>query len=470
MRASHIAAVLGLCLSIAPAVQAQSVANSVTTGAVIPETESLPVIPGTPAERSQVVTLGVTVGMGETDNVAQTSADRRSQTLALAGLDFGWIRTGSTLQANVVGDFNYLDYVQGGYPGQLLARFDGQTSYSLFDDHLKWYLQDDFGEGQLEAFNSTTPSNLEHVNVVTTGPQLTLRPLTDTVLQLGARYSQTSYQTSPLDGSRATENLLLEHLLSVNSNVGLGAELEQLSFDNKIVNSDYDRSRFYLRYEVAGAHTHITALVGETQANDGGDWVATPLVRVDLSHQLSERTNLSVTAGRELTDAADTFTDLRSGAAGGIAVAAAPATSGDFLRNYINAGLQATGRRTTITATAYWERDTYTVDNTFDVTRGGLELRAGRQLTGVLGADVFASILRSRYFIQDADINTYAVGADIKWQASRTLAVAGRYFHNTQSTPGAGFGYSSNVIFVTLTYRPLLSDQPQQLLPDQPQQ
>ncbi|MEJ0005647.1 MAG: outer membrane beta-barrel protein [Steroidobacteraceae bacterium] len=467
MRASHLAAALSLCLTIPTAVYAQSVVNSVTTGAANPEVEPL-LTPTTPTERSQTVTVGVTLGMGETDNVGETS-DKRSQTLALAGLDFGWIRTGSALEANVAGNFNYVEYVEGAYSAQLLARFDGTTSLSLFDDHLKWYLQDDFGEGQLNPFLSATPTNLEQVNVVTTGPEVTLRPLSDTVLQLGARYSQTSYQTSPLDGSRAAENLLLEHLLSGNSNVGLGAELEQLKFDDKSVNEDYDRSRFYLRYELGGAHTHITTLVGETQSNDGGSWAATPFVKIDLAHDLSQRTSLAVTAGRELTDASDAFTDVRGGAAGGIAVAAAPLTTADYLRNYISAGLQATGRQTTIGATAYWERDTYAVDNTFNVTRGIIELRAGRQLSAAISADIFTTIMRSQYFTQDADINTYAVGADIKWQASRTLSVAGRYFHNTQSTPGTDFGYSSNLIFVTVTYRPLLSDQTQQLFPSQQQ-
>src|SRR6202034_3357770 len=141
MWSSYVAVALGLCICVSPAAHAQSVAPSITTGAEIPENESLTALPVT--GRSQSLTLGVSLGIGETDNVAQTPTDARAQTMQLTGIDFGWIRTGSALDANVIGDFNYLDYVQGAYPSQLLGRFDGLSSLSLLDDHLQWYLQDD---------------------------------------------------------------------------------------------------------------------------------------------------------------------------------------------------------------------------------------------------------------------------------------------------------------------------------------
>jgi hypothetical protein len=470
MWSSYVAAALGLCICVSPAAHAQSVAPSVTTGAEIPENESLTAPPVT--GRSQSLTLGVSLGIGETDNVAQTPTDARAQTMQLTGIDFGWIRTGSALNANVIGDFNYLDYVQGAYPSQLLGRFDGLSSLSLFDDHLQWFLQDDFGEGQLDPYTPATPTNLEYVNYLTTGPEFTLRPMTDTVLQLGARYALATYQTSPLNGWRTSENVLLERLLSPNSNVGLGAALEQLTFDNTTLNSDYDRDRFYVRYEITGPRTHITAAVGETQNNDGGAWVATPLVQFDLTHNLTPQTVLTVAAGREFTDAADAFSDLRTGAAGGIVVAPVAETTEDYLRNYVTAGLQLTGRRTTLTATASYERDVYAIDDTFDVTHADLELRATRQLSRILSAEVFGMVMQSRYFDQGGHINNNIIGASINWQMSRTLSLDSRYAHNFQGVTGPGYGASSNLIFVTLTYRPLQATpqpQQQQLQPPQPQ-
>lgn len=456
MHCRHVGAALGLCLSLSAAVHAQSVVGTVTTGTAIPENAPLTATPAAQATgRSQTLNFGVTLGMGETDNITQTPTNGQSQTMALVGIDFGWIRTGSALNANVVGDFNYLDYIQGAYAAQLLGRFDGLTSLSLFQDHVKWFLQDDFGEGQLDPYAAATPSNLEHVNFLTTGPEFTLRPMSDTVLQMGARYSLATYQVSPLNGWRTTENVQLERLLSPNSNVALGADAEQLRFDDTNVNPEYDRDRFYLKYEISGSRTHIMAAVGETQSNDGGAWRASPFAQLDLSHQLAPQTLLTATAGREFTDSADAFSNLRGGAAGGIAIAPSAQTTEDYLRTYASAGLQLTGRRTTVGVTAEYERDVYAINDTFDVTHASLELRVGRQLTEILSADIFGAIMQSRYFDQGGHINTNIVGTDITWQASRTLSVAGRYAHNSQNTSAPGFGFSSNLVFVTVTYRPL---------------
>jgi hypothetical protein len=471
MRAGRqLAATAGLALSVCLAAHAQTVTNSVTTGALIPENELLPPPSSTTQTRSQTFDLGVTVGLGETDNVAMTPTEERAQTMFLTGIDFGWIRTGSALNANVVGNFDYLNYLQGAFGSELLGRFDGLTSLSLLDDHLQWFLQDDFGEGQLNAYTPATPTNLEQVNFLLTGPEVTLRPATDTELQFGARYGVATYETSPFDGSRATENVLLERLLSAGSNLALGAEMEELRFDNTDVNSDYDRSRFYIRYSITGSRTQITAAVGETQNDDGGSWVATPLVQLDLTHEFTPQTMLIVNAGREFTDAADAFGDLRSGAAGGIVVAPVPLTTEDYLRNYATAGLQATGLRTTVSATANWERDTYAIDNTFNVTRGTVELRGNRQLNSYLGAELYGAYSQTRYFDQYGKITTYTLGGALVWQASRTLSVEGRYSHNFQSTSGAGYGFSANTVFLTVTYRPLLSTQQLQLQQQQQQQ
>lgn len=464
----RLAAALGVAFSMCGAAHAQTVTNDVTTGAGVPENTVVPV-PATTV-RSQTVTLGVTVGMGETDNINLTPTNQRAQTIALTGIDFGWIRTGSALDANVTGNFDYLDYLQGAYASQLLGRFDGLTNLSLLDDHLKWYLQDDFGEGQLNPYTPATPSNLEQVNFFMTGPEVTLRPLSQTVLQVGARYAVATYQTSPFDGNRTTENVLLEQLLSEGSNVALGAEMEELRFNNTAINSDYDRSKVYVRYTLNGARTQVTAAVGEAQNDDGGPWVSTPLVQLNLSHDFTAHATVSVNAGRDFTDAADTFSDLRTGAAGGIVVAPVALTSQDYLRNYITGGLQVTGLRTTIAATAYWERDTYAIDDTFNVTRGSLELRGTRQLSATLSGDVFGLLLQSRYFNQDGQINGRAIGADVSWRAGRSLEVAGRYSHTFQGTSGGGFGYSANTVFLTVTYRPLHADQqPPQQQQQQPQ-
>jgi Putative beta-barrel porin 2 len=408
-----------------------------------------------PAARAQTVTFGVTLGVQETDNVFLTPTDQRSQTMLLAGVEFGVQRTGSALNANVSGDFNYLDYLQNAYSAQLLGRFDGLTTLSLFSDHLKWELQDDYGDAQIDPYTPINPLNLEKVNYITTGPDITLRPAADTIVQFGGRYAYSSYQTSPLDGWRTTEDALIERELSPASNVALVADFEQLHFQNTVINEDYDRDSLYVRYEITGARTDIKASVGAAQNNDGGSWESTPVAALELNRTLSPITTLTFTAGRQYTDAANSFSALRSGAAGGIVVAPVAATSSDYLSDYASAGLSFAGVRTTVGITARWERDTYTIDDELNVTRADIELRLSRQFTSTLTADVFGLAGNTRYFEQGFENDDRTAGVDVILRADRTLSFNLRYEHDFLGTSGGGYGYSDNQAYLAVTYQPL---------------
>ena len=105
-----------LVLGFSPAAFAQ-VANDAAFNQVIN--------PGTPRP---AYTYGVGVGIGETDNVALTPANRTSQTMALADLDFSVNRQSRLFDVNALGNFSYINYLQGAFGPQLLGRFDGTAN------------------------------------------------------------------------------------------------------------------------------------------------------------------------------------------------------------------------------------------------------------------------------------------------------------------------------------------------------
>jgi hypothetical protein len=435
---------IGCACSVAGIAQAQ-----VATGP-----GGMPVAAQTP--RAQGTTFDVTEGIGETDNVFQTPSDHQSQTLEMTGLDFGLVRTGSLLNADLQGNFSYVDYLQGAYDPQFFGRFDGLSSVSLLSDHLKWTLQDDYGDAQVDPFTPVTPGNLERINVVMTGPDFTVRPAANTTVQVGARYAYASYQVSPLDGYRTIESASITRDLSGASNVALLADFAQLRYSNTLVNTDYDRTRAYLQYSIAGARTQIQVQAGEAQANDSGGWIHTPIGEFKLTRTLSSLATLTFIASRQLTDTASSFGNLRGGAGGGIAVGTAATNSGDYLANSVSTGMSLGGLRTKVALTASWERDTYTVDATQNVTLGDLELRVSRTLSELITADVFGAVRQTRYFDQDFDETDYSIGAEATVTAGRTLSFAIRYLHDFRSTSGGGYGYAENEAMVRVIWQPLL--------------
>ncbi len=94
-------------------------------------------------------------------------------------------------------------------------------------------------------------------------------------------------------------------------------------FDNTEVNTDFNRSSAYVRYEVQGARTDLTANLGVTKVDQGLESLTGPLAKLQLSRQLSSVSKLTFMIARDITDASSAFATLQSGAIGGIVTAPA---------------------------------------------------------------------------------------------------------------------------------------------------
>jgi hypothetical protein len=420
-----------------------------------------------PSER---VRYGVAAGVGETDNINLSSTSPKSQTIAAADIDFDLLRTGSRLDASALGNFTDLYYLQGAYSNQVLGRFDGLATAKLWSDRLRWVVADDYGEQQTDPFAAVTPVNLQRVNVFATGPDLTLRPSDSTFVNLEARYSRISYQTSPFDGHNLLGSAAFGRALSPLSSVSLVVEAVALRFDNTTINTNYDRREGYARYALKGARTSIDAQLGAAQANDaiGGSWKTSPLARLTLTRQVSPFSLVTLAGGREYTDAGNSFSSLRAGAGGGITVAPVSQTTGNYLRNYGSAGWEFSRLRTTLGLTGTWERDSYDVQSLYDATRASLGLNLGRSFTPKLSGYITGSVDRYEYVNQAFTSKFGTAGAVLAYRPGRWFIVYARYDHAfgrssglaTGVSPtgvpyvGGGANYDENRVFVMIGYRP----------------
>jgi hypothetical protein len=425
-------------LSTGPAAGAANAVPAVAAGAVQPQTAS----------------FGVAVGVGETSNVTFAPSDPQSQTISTAELDFGLRRMGPALDLDATGDVEYLDYLQNAYGGQFLGRFDGLAALSLWSDRLKWIVQEDFGQTPLDGFTPVTPDNIENVNVLTTGPDLTLRPATDTFVRFGARYALSDYETSPFDDYRLTGIAGIGQQLSAGSSVSLNADVQEVRFNNTVVNTDFDRQRLYAGYDVQGARTELAVYAGVARVDELEQWTSTPIAQLELTRRLSAMATVKLTAGREYTDLADSFRDLRAGALGGIFVAPIAAVSPEnYLSNYVSGSLTLQGVRTQVSLTGRWERDTYAQQEVLDdVSYGTVQLSVERNLSRTLTAQVLGSATTYHYLYEGFEDRNYMIGGALIAHPAEHIEVKVRYAHN-QAT--GGFRYTDDVVFVTVAWRPL---------------
>ncbi|HEY2036431.1 MAG TPA: hypothetical protein VGG96_05415 [Steroidobacteraceae bacterium] len=415
---------------------------------------------GLEPEPTEFTRYGVAAGIGETDNVNLSSTDPKSQTIAAANVDFGVKRTGSRLDVTGIGNFTDLDYLEGAYSNQVLGRFDGLATAKLWSDHLNWMLADDYGEEQTDPFAAITPVNLQRVNVVSTGPDLRLRPSDATFVNFDARYSRISYQSSPFDGHNLLGSAEIGRQLSALSRLSVVVEAEELRFNNTGVNTNYDRREAYGHYLIEGARTSIDAQLGATQANDVAKWKTSPLVRLELTRKVSPFSILSLSGGTEYSDSGGSFGNLASGAAGGIVIAPVTQTTSNFRRDYGSAGWRFVRLRTTFGLTANWERDTHDLQPIYDVSLASVGLELGRSLTPQLSVDMTGSVDRYDYVNQGFTDKFGTVGGGLAYQPGRWIVIYARYDHafrrpsGVAGLVGGGTRYDENRVFIMIGYRP----------------
>jgi hypothetical protein len=412
------------------------------------------------ASKAQKLTYGVDAGVAETDNVTLVTTHKVSQTMAVADADFDFKQQSRRLDVDAKGNFTYLDYLQGAYGSQLIGRFDGIAHLAIIPERFVWVLQDDFGQAALDPFTPMTPTNLENVNYVSTGPDLALRLGASSYVNASARYARAQYATSPFNSNRLLGNLAWGLLLSAQSSVSLNGTTERVNFQNTVLNSDFDRSNGFGRYEVHGARTDLSADLGATTIRQNGTSTTGGLAKVELSRKLSAAAKLTLSAGRELTDASTSFSGLQSGAIGVIGTAPAAQTSNNYTSHYASAGWGYQRNRTTVGLSVRWEKDIYDGVPLLDNTRSGAEFRVGRKLTRVLTAEILGQYYKTDYVHNivasangTSNFDDELVGAALTWRHGRGLEVKLRCEHSARNTPGI-FGYRENRAVVTVGYRP----------------
>jgi hypothetical protein len=415
---------------------------------------------------------GIDAGIGETDNVTLAPGNKVSQTIAVTDLDFSLKEAGSRLSENVTGNFSYLDFLQHEYGSELLGRFSGVGSYALIPDSLAWTVQDNWGQAQIDPFNSLTPTNLEHVNYFSTGPTWYARLGSTTFLNLSGLYSRADYQVTPINNSRLQGSVQLGHEISAQSSLTANAQVLRVLYKDTVVNNDYDLTRYYLRYELHGARTDASMDIGIDRENTAGNPSSGLLVRLDTNRRISQAVTLDLAAGRTLTDASSGFNTQQTGNATSVinpgnpvnVVTNAPAlfTSSVYTGDYLVGGWRYQRSRTVLALVGRLERDRYLYEQQFNGTRDRVDLTFERKLTHLLDLQLYGNVARNHYdhnqFVSTAggysDLDgLYGFTLTLRQGRGLEFRLRGTHLARTVNS-GAGVGYAENRIFLTVGYRP----------------
>ena len=416
----------------------------------------------------QILNYGVDAGVGETDNVNLTHSDKVSQTLAVADADIDIEQQRRLFSVDAKGTFSYLDFLQGAYSPELIGRFDGLGRVSLIPGTLRWVVQEDFGQAQVDPFAPVTPTNRENINYLSTGPDLFLRLGSLGFVDMTGRYARTDYQVSPFDSDRLLGSIAVGRLLSSGSSLSLDGSAQRVLFANTVLNTDYTRSSVYGDFEAQGARTELSANLGATKVTQGTESITGPLAKLRLSRKLSSAATLTFTAGRDITDGSTSFSNLQSGAVstigtvggagatGAVSTAPAPQTTANYTVTYTSLNWQYSRNRTTVSVSGQWEKDSYDGQPQLDLARETAQASIERQLNRHFSAQLLGSLYRTEYAHTDYAETDGFLGLGMIFRGERGLEIRLRYDHESRIAAGLGAGsnYAANIVFLTVGYRP----------------
>ena len=295
------------------------------------------------------VTWGVNAGVGHSDNITRSASDEIDEIITVAGFTLELEEKTRRIDADVDADISYYDYMDNTYDSEVIGGLDGHLVFGILPERLLWSLEDNFGQARQNQFEADRPDNRENINLLSTGPDLTLNLGSTMSLLLSGRYALTQYEDSPLDNERVMGSAGLRRQLSQTSSLSLMAMHETTEYDDPTTVSEYEVQSLYARYSADGARTTLSTDLGYTELTGLGEDADGPFMQLNASRQLSAASTLTLGAGSQFSNGGDVFRRLQS--AHGVAAEPIPVqpTQDAFENRFVDLGWEF-GRNRTIAA------------------------------------------------------------------------------------------------------------------------
>ncbi len=393
------------------------------------------------------------VGLNWTDNLGRET-NGESETFGSAGATVEFIREAARLRAALAGEIDYLHYDSNRFDNEVIGRIDGLIGIALLPQRLDWMIENRFGQVRTDPFAAESPENREYLNVFETGPDLYLPLGVRTALEASGRFADRRLQNSDeLDSQIVSGEAGLFRQLSPTQRAGLSATARTVEYDGE----DLPRYKLYsafFTYERQLATGEVGIDLGANRLGFTGRSSTGALVRARWIRELTARSMLSLSAGREFRDAGDQL-----GAAG--LVGTGLGTTGDagltadpYTSTYGSATYTLERDRTVFTLGGGASSERYEAANLLDrntlFVDAGMRYSFSRTLEGELGF----SVRREDFTRVDAaTADEFIFNAGLARRVGREFDITFQYQY-AQRDADVGFDFEENRIIISLVWVP----------------
>ncbi|HXS72817.1 MAG TPA: hypothetical protein VN725_02150 [Rhodanobacteraceae bacterium] len=411
-------------------------------------------------------------GVEHSSNINLSEDNPVSQTLLVPRASFTYDQSGSTLQAHVVGQVEYIDYLEGDFDNQLRGALAGSLNWNIVPQRLAFSVIDTSTVQSVSILASNAPGNEQQVNVLSAGPVFSFRLGGTWHGQLEAHYINTiASESKGFDSQRELGVFRLIDDLNATDQLSGNVEAEHVHLQNPElvigpVRNGYDRYDAYAHY-VSNLVNHVTVdlTLGGSRYSFGNGFPdkSGVLARAHVDWRVDAHNSLSLGGARQLADAAEdmllypdqllAIQEVGAGDLLGLNVGNNVVTPDVYRESLLDANYAWQGDRLHLSIGPYYRRVNYLGDTTLNRNEGGAGLDLSWRMTPLMTLGFGAGVARTHYTTLARRDTTYGFGPNLTDQLTQHWSWRASLTHGHRNSTEAGHGYNDNVAFFVLSYK-----------------
>ena len=404
-------------------------------------------------------------GLAYTDNAQLTQSSHASDGIATIGLDMDYARRGR-MSLNLLGNIDRVQYIRNSFGGSFFGNFDGSALWGKPTDPIQWMLNDSFGEGMTDPLAAPTPTNLQWVNQLTTGPFLNLDVGLRNRLTVYGDYARSTYQRSPYDAQTFEGGAQISHQLARDTSISLQASDARTTYTDRAAlvrtpgaGSAYSVKQAALEFQGRFVRTDLSLAVGYNTINFGGVTHGSPYYSVQLSRNISPFSTVYIgdqSFYSSFGGAMQSPTAQLSLQAGGAQSSPGLITSQPFKERVGSVGWNFQRARTSLSLSGSYQQDLYDLQPQNDSRGETVNFTITRQLRRTVSLQLSGYGSYEDYTELDARTHQYNVSLTLTKKLARASFAI--YVLRTQQNGSAGASsfaaasYHDDMVGVYFTY------------------
>lgn len=239
-----------------------------------------------------------------TDNVNLVQVNPQGEHINIYTVNFLLDHKSPKLEANVISTIQYLDYVNDKADDNTLTTVNARVLFKISPQHFTWLVQNIINQNKINGSAVASPSNTQRTTVWITGPDYTIRinPVNNIILK--ARYIDITYETTDLDNKRDLVGVSWVKQVNARNTWSLNLIGQRVDYDNEVLNTNFDRGDWFLRWETKPGKNIITLDAGKSVIRRRGmDDLDGDLQRFSWARTISSNSRFDLLLSRQLSDA-----------------------------------------------------------------------------------------------------------------------------------------------------------------------